>query len=45
MTAIDVIIVIALVCFIIEQFNAKGRAIGWWGGILLCVALLWPFSF
>jgi drug/metabolite transporter superfamily protein YnfA len=39
----DIIIVLGLVAFAVEELNAKGRAIGWWGGILVCVALLWPF--
>jgi len=43
MTVTDVILVIALVAFVIEEFNAQGKAIGWWGAILVCVALLWPF--
>ena len=41
----DVILFIALACFAIEQINARGRAIGWWGGILVCVALLWGSLF
>jgi drug/metabolite transporter superfamily protein YnfA len=40
-TATEVILFIALACFIIEQFEAKGRSIAMWGGILVCVALLW----
>jgi drug/metabolite transporter superfamily protein YnfA len=39
--AVRIIILIALVAFAIEEFNAQGRALGWWGGILLCIALLW----
>jgi hypothetical protein len=40
-TAITILIAIALIAFAVEEFNAKGRAIGWWGAIILAAALLW----
>jgi drug/metabolite transporter superfamily protein YnfA len=41
MSVPDVLVILALVLFAVEEMNAKGRAIGWWGAILVCAALLW----
>jgi drug/metabolite transporter superfamily protein YnfA len=41
MSVPDVLIILGLIAFAVEEFNAKGRAIGWWGAILVAVALLW----
>jgi drug/metabolite transporter superfamily protein YnfA len=38
---VDILILIALVLAAIEQFDAKGRSLGMWAVILVCVALLW----
>lgn len=37
----DVLIIIAVVFFAVEEIEARGRAVGWWGAIILGVALLW----
>jgi hypothetical protein len=37
----EVLIVIAIGAAAIEEWNERGRAIGWWGVILIGVALLW----
>lgn len=41
MEPLDVIVVIALVLAIIEEFEAKGRSLIAWAVILICVRLLW----
>jgi drug/metabolite transporter superfamily protein YnfA len=37
----DVIVVIALVLFVVEEVRAKGQSLMAWGSILVCLALLW----
>ena len=41
MNAPDILIVLGLVAAAVEELNAKGRAVGWWGVILICIGLLW----
>ena len=40
MTAIDILFIIGLIAALIEEWQAQGRAIGWWGVIAVCVGLL-----
>jgi hypothetical protein len=37
----EVLIIIGIGCAAIEEWTAQGRSIGWWGVILIGVALLW----
>ena len=41
MSATDILVFIALAFAAIEQFNARGRSLGMWAVIFICVALLW----
>lgn len=41
MTVPTVLIIIGIGAAAIEEWNAQGRAIGWWGVILIGVALVW----
>ena len=36
-----VLYAIGLIGAAVEQYNARGRAIGWWAVIAVCVGLLW----
>lgn len=40
MSAVDIILIIAAVLAVVEQFNAQGRNLLAWSVILICVALL-----
>ena len=37
----DVLVLVALVLAIIEEFRARGQALVVWSVILVCAALLW----
>jgi drug/metabolite transporter superfamily protein YnfA len=37
----DVIVLVALVLFAVEEARAKGQSLLAWGSILVCIALLW----
>jgi len=39
----DLLVVLALVLAIIEEWDAKGRSAIAWAVILLCIASLWHF--
>jgi hypothetical protein len=42
---VDIVFLVALVLAGIEQFDAKGRSLGMWAVILICVGLLWGTFF
>jgi hypothetical protein len=37
----EVLFVIGIGCALVEETNARGRAVGWWGVVAICVGLLW----
>lgn len=41
MTIPDVLVIVALILAIVEQFRARGQALLVWAVILVCIALLW----
>jgi hypothetical protein len=41
MSITDVLVIVALILAIIEQFRARGQSLIVWAVILICIALLW----
>lgn len=41
MSAPTILIIVGLVFALVEEFQAEGRAIGWWGVVSICLGLLW----
>jgi len=37
----EVLIIIGIGCALVEEVEARGRAVGWWGVVAIGVALLW----
>jgi len=36
-----ILIIVAIAFFAVEEIEARGRSIGWWGAILVGIALVW----
>ncbi|HKR50533.1 MAG TPA: hypothetical protein VJT72_13350 [Pseudonocardiaceae bacterium] len=37
----DILILVALVLALVEEFQAQGRSLVGWAVVLVCIALLW----
>jgi hypothetical protein len=35
------LVLLGIGCALVEEVNARGRAVGWWGVILIGVAFVW----